>query len=184
MWMKAWTLLEGLGASAATAFFLTHLSPSSLQNLINALPKVSNAVFWFMQMKNKNTYSTTDFTSPCYSLVMPNLVFAWFFICFGLAHIYFNFSILKKWSSIQSNSKIIDYSCLFFLYPSVILTNNPQAKHEALQYKNCPVDVAYSYPQMTSDSQDTENLTSFLHSADDGDTHNPRYAVIYSSASR
>lgn len=144
---KAW------GASAATAFFLTHLSPPSLQNPINALTKVSNAVFWFMQMKNKNTYSTTDFSSLCYSLVMPNLVFA----CFSFVLVYHIFNCIflsSKQCLIQSNSKIIDYSCPFFLYLSVILTNNPQAKHETLQYINWPLDVAYTRPQMTTDSQD------------------------------
>lgn len=107
---KAW------GASAATAFFLTHLSPPSLQNPINALPKVSNAVFWFMQIRNKNTYSTTDLSSPCYSDAQPCICL--FFICFGLAHIYLYFSILKKMEfnpiELQNNWLLLSFFSVSF----------------------------------------------------------------------
>lgn len=61
MWMKARILLEGLEHLSwpfffSFSFFLMHLSPPSVQHPINAFPNVSNAAFWFTQIK-KNIYS-------------------------------------------------------------------------------------------------------------------------------
>lgn len=78
---KAW------GAWAARAFFLTHLSPPSLQHPINALPNVSNAVFWCRQIKKKNT---TDLSSAycirCALFAQTCICFASLFFWFG-AHL-------------------------------------------------------------------------------------------------
>lgn len=83
---KAW------GAWAARAFFLTHLSPPSLQHPINALPNVSNAVFWCRLIKQKNT---TDVSSAycihCSLFAQTCICFA--LLLFGLVHIYLQFII-------------------------------------------------------------------------------------------